>query len=613
MILSIPQNCPYTLTVQKKRNRKKRIKRKTEKSYKINQFKIIFHHIYYIPIPFLLLVPTNLRQYPIFSTFYYYYTYDISDLSSYNQVQIAMSAASSDTGVYNVTPKVVCVFLAQFDTKLGYKLVWTSLPNHHELAGIEYRALPSGIHEYSSTTLYLTHELQGVLHYGMARFRQVDFNPENTINAANLDRLLVKMYSLGVLVEPLKGLFWPPLQYLSLGWEYTNAVDATLVEFLNNEDLSLLIRLNELLSHDSLAVPKAAPSYDKHPLSRLPAALSLVGPLLFPLYKAAILRKRILIFGSSSQANATLLSDCQTNRDPGTAGALAYLLSLLSIIPKDVPLEDPETPRSSQPIYTIGLNDLESHFFTKFPGYIATTGDEILKMQTNVYDISLLIPASDCLSCLMSSSSEPKTPIKSTYNDYSKFLKLYQKLPQEGSSVAMADDLASIKTSTSLFSALGLAFSSSDKFKLQWEPQWWLTDATSPMSWREYVWLAFAWFASAGATDREAETIDLADAQAEDDARSLLVRLTNIVAQFHRLTKKWFYIIDEIVSEMVEYVQSDIHGQLVLELTIQDVVDMELDPYSLQDLEFIREFVLTYWGHMVSDVDIGLGIHGVCC
>lgn len=525
-----------------------------------------------------------------------------------------MSAASSDTGVYNVMPKIVCVFLAQFDIKLGYKLVWTSLPNHHDLAGIEYRALPSGIHEYSATTVYLTHELHGQLHYGMARFRQVDLNPENTTNATDLDRLLVKMYSLGVLVEPLQGLFWPPLQYLSLGWEYTNAVDSTLVDFLNNEDLSLMTRLYESLSQDLLPVRKMSPSYDKHPLSRLPAVLSLVGPLLFPLYKAAILRKRILIFNSSSQANAQLLTDCQTNRDPGTAGALAYVLSLLSVIPKDVPLEPSDTARSSQPIYTVGLNDLASQFFAQYPGYIATTGDEILKMQTNVYDVALLLPSQDCTSCVMINSSEPSMHVKSTYNDYSKFLKLYQKLPQDGSSNTGAlDDLASIKTSSSLFSALGLGFSSSDKFKLLWEPQWWLTDATSPMSWREYVWLAFAWFASAGATDREAETIDLGNERAEADARSLLVRLTNVVAQFHRLTKKWFYIIDEIVSEMVEYVQSDVHSQLVLELTIQDVVDMELDPYSLQDLDFIREFVLMYWGHMVSDVDIGLGIHGVCC
>lgn len=531
-----------------------------------------------------------------------------------------MSSTLSESAYFGTLPKVACVFLAQFDVKLGYKLVWSSLANDSEISGIEASALPSGIHEYSATTVYLTHKIRGRLHYGFARFRQVDRNPESNHNVAATDRLLVKMYSLGVLVEPLKGEFWPPLQYLTLGWEYTAAVDSTLVDFLNDEDLSLLPRLAELLLGSTLSVPKTPPSYDNHPLSKLPAVLSLVGPLIFPLYKAALLRKRILIFGSSSsQASNELLSDYSTTRDPGTAGALAYIISLLSVVPRDVHLDMSTQTVSKflQPLYTKGLSDLASDFYNEYPGYIATTGDEIMKMQTMVYDIALLLPLGDCSSCHMNSSAAQNVLMKSTYNDYSKFLKLYLRLPQGSlGGTAITDDLASIKTSSSILSALGLGYFAESKEKLLWEPQWWLAEATSPMSWREYVWLAFAWFASAGATNREAETIDLTETNLrpiEEDVKNLMVRLTEIVGQFHRLTKKWFYIVDEIVSEMIEYVQSDAHGLLVLELTLQDVVDMELDPYSLQDLEFIREFVLTYWGDSVSDVDIGLGVNGICC
>ena len=69
---------------------------------------------------------------------------------------------------------------------------------------------------------------------------------------------------------------------------------------------------------------------------------------------------------------------------------------------------------------------------------------------------------------------------------------------------------------------------------------------------------------------------------------------------------------------MVEYAQMDAQGhfaqgEFVLELTLQDVVDMELDPYSLQDLEFIKQFALMYWGETISDVEIGLGVNGLCC
>lgn len=541
-------------------------------------------------------------------------------LLHHRYITAPMSRASSETHVSVPAPKVVCVFLAQFDIKLGYKLVWTNYPTPQDLAGIEARALPSGIHEHSLTTVYLTHELQGQLHYGFARFRQLDLNPDMPDNSGSLDRLLVKMYSLGVLVEPLKGKFWPPHQYLSLGWEYSPAVDAALIDFLNTEDLSLLDRLADSLNVESLRVPapKSAPVYRHHPLSKLPAVLSLVGPLLFSLYKAAILRKRILILGSSSQGHAPLTS-CTRTRDPSTAGELAYVLSLVSVVPKDVNMDSlgATTLKSSRPIYTVGLYDLESDYLSKFPAYIAYSGDEILKLQTQIYDVVLQLPADDCSSCKMTTSTEPDVLIKSTYNDYTKFLKLYQRLPQLSVGALASDDLASIKTSSSILSALGLAHFVG-KEKLAWEPQWWLADATSPISWREYVWLAFAWFASAGATTREAEIINLVDERTEEDVPDLLVRLTSIVGQFHRLTRKWFYVIDEIVSEMVEYAQMDAQGhfaqgEFVLELTLQDVVDMELDPYSLQDLEFIKQFALMYWGETISDVEIGLGVNGLCC
>lgn len=494
------------------------------------------------------------------------------------------------------------------------------MPNNKKLAGLEARALPSGIHEYSSTSIYLTHELNNQLHYGMARFRQVDRNNNAlSIEAVNVDRLLVKMYSLGILVEPLKGQFWAPLQYLSFGWEHTKALDNALVSYLGNEDISVIEKLKSDLIPESLILPVPGSdhlSFGNHPLSKFPAVLSLVGPLIFPLYKAAILRKRVLIITSSSHGHSQLLSEQCSSRDPGTAGALAYLISLLSVVPKNVHLDLPcdDSLKVSRPIYSVGLSDLDSKFYERYPGYIATTGDEIMKSQTNVYDVALKFPAGNGICCDMTTSEEPDFPFKSTYNDYSKFLKLYLKLPQANLVETSTDDLASIKTSSSLLSILGMGYLGETKdLKFLWEPRWWLAEATSPMSWREYIWLAFSWFASAGATNREAETIDLESELRDEDLRNQMARLTTMVAQFHRLTQKWFDIIDNIVSEMVEYVLSDAQGLFVLELTVQDLVDLELDPYSLQDVEFVREFVLMYWGSVISDVDISFGFNGMCC
>ena len=52
--------------------------------------------------------------------------------------------------------------------------------------------------------------------------------------------------------------------------------------------------------------------------------------------------------------------------------------------------------------------------------------------------------------------------------------------------------------------------------------------------------------------------------------------------------------------------------RICLELTYQDVVEMELDPYSNADLEFLKQFVLLYW-EVVDSVEIGMGLNSICC
>lgn len=514
-----------------------------------------------------------------------------------------MSLASSDTAISTAPPKVAAVFLAQFDVKLGYKLVWHTSPTNVDLAGIEAKALPSGVHEYLATSIYLAHESRGKLYYGVARFRQLNENAPG-----GSDRLLVKMYSLGILVEPLKCHHWTPHEFSAIGWEHLSSLDSALATFLSDSQLAPLEELALLLTGPD-ALDSVSPSHADHPLARLPAALSAVGPLIFPLYKAALLRKSILLFNHASQGHSEL-RDALAG-DPPTCGALAYVLALISVVPRDVQMEATTATEGlySRPLYTVGLYDVESHMLEHHPGFVAATSDEILKYQKLLYDVGVEMPESGLATCRVFASCDPSLLLKATYNDYTKFLKVYRKLPQSDESSAPRDDLSSIRTSSSVFSALRLGVFGGDKHnKLTREPAWWFNDATAPMSWREYIWLAFAWFASAGTTERETSKIDLA-CEESDVARSEMLQLASIVGHFHKLTKKWFYIIEEILMEAV----TGGAGKITLELTLQDVVDMELDPYSQQDLQFVREFVLMYWGDSVDEVEFGLGIHGIFC
>lgn len=552
-------------------------------------------------------------------------------------------------------PKALAVFLAKFDKSEGYKLEWQKSTGDILLSGLEYKALPSGVHQYEANTIYFTHSVNETPHYGLARFRSLDLN----LSASN-DRDLMKLYSLGVVMEHPQS-DWKPHAFANVGWEYRDAIDDALVAFLNSEDRLVLSGLftKLLRSGDSLAVPNNASAGSSlsfpllnHPLFYLPVAFSAAGPLLFPLYKAALLRKRILIVNHTSQLGPLLHEG--TNRDFAAAASLVYLLSVISIIPNEI--KKSVAPNDcSVPLYTVGLNDVdaEPNPLSDASGFVACTGDEILKYQELLYDYTVTMPASDTDASHLYSSSDLSTPIKATFNDYIKFLRAFNTLPESPlppSNTASHDDASSIRTSTSFLSRMN--FGVTDDAVVLQEPLWWKNEATSPMSWSEYIWLAFAWFASAGTTSRSAtEQCRVMDGDGndgheengdendgDDDAmgknrmgklKSDLEELVKVVTNFHSLTKKWFYFIQEIVDEVQEELKERDHdhghqdtGQedallgrkVSLELTHSDMVDMELDPYSAQDIEFVKEFVLLYWGDVVEDVDVGIGIGiGFCC
>lgn len=512
-------------------------------------------------------------------------------------------------------PKVVAVFLAKFDVRLGYQMVWSrgELP----LDGIEYKALPSGVHECSAATIYLTHECGGELHYGMARYHSLNLNL-----AGGTDRALVRMYSLGILTEP-PAVQWKPNAYASGGWEHLGAVDAAVRAYAADENPARLeqmwrtFRSPRAALADTLQVPgEAADAVADlgagHPLMKTAAVLAAVGPLIFPIYKAALLRQLVLIFNHPGEAGAAETDAAEPERgDPyALCGALAYLVSVLSVVPQDVRFEPRDDTHllSSQPLYTVGLHDIDSGVFAHHPGFVATTSDEILKHQRLLYDVAVQMPAAPAHECKVYASADGARAVRATFNDYGKFRRVYRRLPDVDDG-----DAGSVHTASLIF----LVFRRADERADAWEPAWWLRGATLPMSWREYIWLAFAWFASAGTTDRrvgDGAGNGAGNGASDGNAHSLrlqLVRLTHVVGYFHKLTKKWFYIIEEIVAEAVEEERA-LH-KITLVLTHQDIADMELDPYAEQDLAFVRLFVLLYWGLVVEEVHIGLGFQRFLC
>ncbi|CAD1813366.1 uncharacterized protein CPAR2_504130 [Candida parapsilosis] len=526
--------------------------------------------------------------------------------------------------------KVVAVFFTEFDMKSGYKLLWSSTSKDVPLEGIEYKSFPSGIHDLQEATVFLSHESGGNLFYGLSCFKQFVIDQKKIDDRDNL-----KMYSVGIICEP-KQSTWKANEFINNGWEYIEELKSVLNDLEReivgkNEaghdvDLMKFIEKNLLRigsEPSTLNIPETEPAKGKHLLLNLPQMFETLGPLIFAIYKQSLLRKNILIFNELHLNNG---DDTQTTDKDNYSllSSFSYLLAILSVVPKSAKLPSPKL-HSQQPLYNIGLNELSSKLLQRLQnsenGYIAVTSDEILK-DHSIYDIAVEI--GDTIKVF----DRNKSGIKATIRDYHKFQVLYSDLVTGGSnftnkSNVSTDDLSSVTSRTedddnSIHSSSPVAAKMYANIspRIDNEPSWWQHDAVEPVSWTESIWSAFSWFASAGQQlNIEEESPDVKLNKQID-----LLDLLHVVGYFHQLTSKWLNYIDEAIEE--EEAEHRNNGnsedeQLVnkveLHLTYQDMVDMELDPYSHQDVQFLKEFAMQYYPERVESVDVGYNLSNICC
>ncbi|CAH6722145.1 uncharacterized protein Anr2p [[Candida] jaroonii] len=463
--------------------------------------------------------------------------------------------------------EIVSIFLVQFDVKVGYKIVWSKSTIDISLDGIEFKCLPSGIEEFSEDLIPFTHFHNDEIYYGVSKFRQ----------NMKTDRDQIKMFSVGVLCKP-KNNSWMPNSFISNGFQYVPCLDDLLSDYING---------NDRLTVPEFKFEDIRPRKFVSPLLSLPSFLNRFGPLIFRIFKLSLLRKNIIIVNKSKRDNYEL-------------AIFTYLISIISLIPSMK--IDVKQPHYSQPLYNISLNDIEK----LPPHYIAVTNDEIILNQP-VYDIAIIIDETPKIMTYESIRSGKNIISKATYNDYLKFKVIYEELK---------DDAASIANSSS-----SINLSQVNNTRWGYETSWW--DNVTPVSWTQYIWSAFSWFASAGqmnddVVDRVVTREDTVPSiehpviNHRGSFNSQLSQLTmfegdvlefvEIVGFFHKLTKKWIYLINEIVMDELY------HGEV--EINYSDLVDLELDPYSEGDIEFLKEFVMNYWD--VDSVEISSGLKFFC-
>ncbi|KAK4662110.1 uncharacterized protein QC763_710700 [Podospora pseudopauciseta] len=353
-------------------------------------------------------------------------------------------------------PPVSALFLIDFDVKAGYTIVWKRAVPGLELEGaVEYKSLPSGLHTVTDDLIYFVHDAS---HAGLSAFINTPTDEEETRHA--------RMIAVGVLV-PLSygrlGRAWrhaeglkemasklvqdrKQTQILEEYWERNGARETSAPQPLKDEPLAspaLSFRAvrpplgrghtrNRSASDGTALIPPGHRLSPYHPAWSLTSLLDTFGPLIFPVHRAALLRKRILI-----SCHAPVHEVCN----------FVYDISVLSNIPLSVcDVIDPSAPvQRLRPLFTIGVHDISylmehQAAMKKRPnqddqhsdpsedstsGWVACTTDSILAMKGDLWDMLITLPpvySSNAKERAWPTIECPKgVPVKATQRDLRRF------------------------------------------------------------------------------------------------------------------------------------------------------------------------------------------------
>jgi hypothetical protein len=345
--------------------------------------------------------------------------------------------------------------------------------------------------------------------------------------------------------------------------------------------------------------------------------LETFGPLLFPLQRAALLKKTILIISPAPVQPA-----CN----------LVYNLSVLSNIPPSAadlaPEKDALCPL--RPLFNVGIHDIDylSQLATKpkpQASWIACSSDEILATKTSLYDVLVELPQR----VLDKSKQWPRVrtaageDVKATQRDLRRYYMLkrelnrvqYQSQTYQRAETDESLDDDSSESAPLVPSKQGQDGDADQYIQLEGENR-----LVEPSSWASIAYTSFLWWASAGEKDallndeacqdgRLLDDLPLpapskqsssrgTSSSAHDEVAGIDVRFQSVavtlIAYAHRLTT----LIMETLAEIVEAADAEDGDGEAGTITIQgeDLRRMGLDEWSQSDGEFVKEMAALYFG-----------------
>lgn len=386
-----------------------------------------------------------------------------------------------------------------------------------------------------------------------------------------------------------------------------------------------------------------------HPALTLPSMIDSFGPLIFPLYKAALLRKRILLMHEAPVQLA-----CN----------FVYNISLLSNIPSSVidliPLEP--LPTRLRPLFSIGIHDIDELSYKGRPdenvpdpgyGWIACSTDDVLAVKTDMYDILVNMSAEhpNQASCKVwpQVRNAAGQELKASQRDLRRYRTLWQSIQQR---FPNTNDSSPLQTRSNDLIQVEEVDDESATF-LTRQPTTDVFQDTrftneekliEPMSWAALAYNSFMWWASAGEqTSGIEEEIEHDSSMFRDfnpsytdggsarrsfsgsRRRSSTTLLTGaptmtggsmiapemaIIAFFHRLTANIFTNIVNAVENSNHFkddnqdesqvdeaaLLNEEEPQAIVYIGGEDLTRMGLDIWSDADKKFIEDVVELYWG-----------------
>lgn len=325
-----------------------------------------------------------------------------------------------------------------------------------------------------------------------------------------------------------------------------------------------------------------------HPASSLSDFLDAFGPLLFPLYRAALLRKRVLFMAEAPVQVSCNYGMYYTGSDLLLANLITvYALSLLASLPSPLlPLLPPNTVPSlrTRALFNVGVYDIPylSSFIGSSAGsehdsaWIACSTDSVLSMKPELFDVLVEMPpthsknAADKIYPTLSISTPSKdkkspqrTELKATRRDVRRYTTLRKGLRR----VFTDEDTQSGHDGSDGNSDAASTFSSSP--------------IVEPLSWTRLAYTSFIWWASAGekrggfSEEEEEEheiqqdalllaSVDSLPAPASGSVRRRNMQQNPtqppeiaLVAYFRQLTTQIFATLSDVIARQDEQLDTD--------------------------------------------------------